>query len=72
MRKNINIEPAIAWAENYIADFRKNEGFDPYAALTNTESKNQQIFGACVDLIQSIETAVDTFRKERDKITFSH
>ena len=65
-----DITATIAWAENYIKEFNQNEGFDPYAALMNTESKTQRIFNECVNLIQGIELSVETFRNHRDFIVF--
>ncbi len=65
-----DITRTIMWAENYIQDFIKNEQFDPYTALTGTETKAQRLYGECITLLQAIETSVETFRNHRDYITF--
>lgn len=58
----------IQWAVNYIEQFKKNYELDPLQFITGETDKQHALFYACVDLITTIETAADDFRKERDKI----
>ena len=70
MSKEINMESAIRWAEDYIKEYQKSGDFDPFRELTGTADKKQRLFGECVDFLHALEMATETFRQNRDRITF--
>ena len=50
------------YAQDYIAYFIKYNGFNPFDALMNTETKEQKIYCLCVNFLHDLE-------KAREKIT---
>ena len=62
----------IKWCNEYINEYTKAHTFDPFAALTETESKEQAIFSLCCDYLHGIETALDkasdAFKAQRNII----
>ena len=53
----------IAWCNEYIEEYRKNHTFDPLAALSDTESKEQEMFTLCCNYIYGIENSLDKVNK---------
>ena len=71
MKNFENVASAATWAAEYIKEYNKSGDFNPFALLTGTQDKKQQIFCECCDFLQTLEEATEKFRRTRDKITFS-
>lgn len=56
-------EAHIKWCNEYIEYFRKKCDFDPLAALSDTESKEQEMFTLCCNYIYGIENSLDKVNK---------
>lgn len=69
--KNNDFESALKWANNYIDSFIKNVEFDPFQIITGETDKQHAHYINCVEFLQAIEAAAETFRKNRDNITFT-
>lgn len=65
---NENTKNAIKWANNYIDFFINNCDFDPFQVITGKMDKQHALYSECITLITAIETAAETFEKNRDKI----
>lgn len=67
-------EAHIKWCNEYIEYFRKKCDFDPLAALSDTESKEQALFHLCCDYLYGIEQALEKagamFEAQRNAIAF--
>jgi len=63
-----NIINAMRWAAEYITEYnRSGGGFDPFAALTET-NKKQRHFINCVDLYEELARVTEAFREARARI----
>ena len=65
----------IAWCNQFIEQFKKEEGFDPYAALMDEETHTQKLYGLCLDYLNKIKETQETlnadFINARNKIVFN-
>ena len=64
----------LDWCKNYMDTFNKNEQFDPYASLTDSETPQQKLYGACCifvyDVQENIERLCKEFDDKRNQIIF--
>lgn len=54
-----NLNYTIDLCNRRIEDFLKEEGFDPFTALTGKESKAQRIYGEDVNFLCEIQDLMD-------------
>lgn len=47
------------YAKDIINDFKKNNSFDPFAALMQQETKEQKMYCVCVNYLHELEKARD-------------
>lgn len=70
----VNTINSMKWAENYVEEFLKNNEFNPYDVLMGTESKDQKLYGLCVNYLEDVKNAMESltenFRATREKIVF--
>lgn len=64
------LKAKMEWCEKYIDEFIKNEEFDPLAALTDTETKSQKLYGECVSFIYDICNYVEDRSKIFDDMRY--
>ena len=63
-----DIETALKWAREYCEEYSKKGLFDPFAELTGTADRKQQIFGLCCDLLHNVEVLNDQFTADLKKL----
>ena len=68
MNKTIqHLLDAIKVTNNRIEEFKKNEEFDPYSALTGTETTSQKLYGEDVRFLWEIEEKIMEMLEEHKK-----
>lgn len=64
----------VKWCNEYIEAYVRNNEYDPFSTLTNTESKQQEMFHLCCDYLFGIEQALEKagtmFEAQRNIIAF--
>ena len=64
----------VKWCNEYIDYYVENCDFDPLAALTETEDRDQAMFHLCIDYLYGIEQALEKagsmFEAQRNSIVF--
>ena len=57
------VQSHLKWCNEYIEYFRKNCEYNPLEALTEQESKEQEMFSLCCNYIYGIENSLDKVNK---------
>lgn len=64
----------IAWCNEYIAWYSANHTYDPFKALSEQESKEQEMFTLCINYLHGIESALFSsnrmFEAQRNSIAY--
>lgn len=67
-----NVLSAAKWAAEYIAEYEKSgREFDPFKVLSGTDDKKSKLFTESINFLHEIEETAESFRKTRDRISFS-
>lgn len=68
------VQNHLKWCNDYIEHFTKTHEYNPFKALTEQESKEQEMFTLCCNYIYGIENSLDkvnkAFEAERNSIAF--
>lgn len=57
------VQDHLTWCNEYIEYFTKNHEYNPFKALTEQESKEQEMFSLCCNYIYGIENSLDKVNK---------